>query len=97
MKPSLFVVGILVLFASGFSVVDFVRERSALTAVQFLGAAFLIIVVFAHVAETFALLPSMEWGLPHSVGHYVDLVSAICGLLFLSTGYLFRRLRKRTA
>jgi hypothetical protein len=96
-KPSLFVIGILVLLVSGMPVVDFVRERSVLTAVQLLGAAFLIIVAFAHVAETFALLPSMGWGLPHSVGHYIDLTGAICGLLFLSAGYLLRRLSKGTA
>jgi NTE family protein len=78
------------------TVADFVKERSVLTAVQLIGAAFLIIVVFAHLAETYALLPSMGWGLPHSVGHYIDLASAFCGLLFLSGGYLMRRLRKRT-
>ena len=96
MKPSLVVVGILIFLASSMSVVDFVRERSVPASVQLLGAAFLITVVFAHVAEAFNLMPSMEWGLPHSLGHYIDLASAICGLLLLSTGCLLRRIRKRT-
>ena len=96
-KSSLFVVGIFVFLAFGMSVVDFVRERSVLAAVQLQGAVFLIIVVFAHIAETFDLLPSMGWGLPRSVGHYIDLGSAICGLLLLPTGYILRRILKRSA
>jgi hypothetical protein len=95
-KPSLVVVGIFILLASGMSVVDFVRERSVPASVQLLGATFLIMVVFAHVAEAFDLFPSMGWGLPHSAGHYIDTANAICGLLLLSTGGLWRRIRKRT-
>ena len=91
MKPTLVVAGAFVLLILGVSVLDFVRKRSIAASVQCLGAAFLIVVVFAHIAEALSLFPSMGWGLPHSMGHYIDLTSAICGLLFLSAGYLLRR------
>ena len=48
------------------------------------GCACLNVVVLAHVAERFQILPGMGWGLPNSSGHYLDLVSAISGgVLFL--------------
>jgi hypothetical protein len=80
MKPTLVIAGAFLLIL-GVSVLDFVRKRSIAASVQCLGAAFLIVVVFAHIAEALSLFPSMGWGLPHSMGHYIDLTSAICGLL----------------
>jgi hypothetical protein len=44
---------------------------------QIFGAACLVMVILTHVAERFDLFPDMEWGLPHSPGHYLDLVSAV--------------------
>jgi hypothetical protein len=52
------------------------------------GTGCLIIVVLAHVAEGFHILPAMGWGLPNSAGHYLDLVSAILGCTLLSLGFL---------
>jgi hypothetical protein len=51
-----------------------------------LGLAFLFIVALTHIAEDFHIFPAMGWGLPDSVGHYLDLVSAIlgCALLLIS-------------
>jgi hypothetical protein len=46
-------------------------------------------------SETFNLLPRMGWGLPNSAGHYVDLVSAIAGLILLPTGFVARWLARR--
>jgi hypothetical protein len=53
-----------------------------------LGAAFLILVVLTHIAESFHIFPAMEWGLPNSAGHYLDLVSTILGCAFLTLGLL---------
>ena len=36
-------------------------------------------------------ISSMRWGLPESTGHYVDLVSAVAGLILLPAGYLWRK------
>ncbi len=51
-------------------------------------------VVLAHVAERFDFFPSMGWGLPDGTGHYVDLVSAVAGLILSSVGYLLRKLAR---
>ena len=48
-----------------------------------IGAASLLVVVLAHVAERFDILPAIGWGLPHSPGHYLDLLSAIVGCISL--------------
>ena len=57
---------------------------------QMVGAVCLIIVVLTHVCEAFNFLPSMYWGEPRSWGHYLDLASAVMGIVLLSLGYLLR-------
>jgi hypothetical protein len=46
------------------------------------------VVAFAHVAEALRWFPSMGWGAPDSVGHYLDLVSAFLGLTLAITALL---------
>ena len=94
MKPALMVIGVPVCVAFMASAILFAREKTARSFVQLLGAAFLIVVVFAHAAEALRLFPWMGWGLPNSVGHYLDLISAAAGLILLPAGYLARRLDK---
>ena len=53
------------------------------------------LVVLAHVAETFGLFPSMGWGRRDTMGHYIDLVSALGGSILLPTGYIGRRVRAK--
>jgi hypothetical protein len=68
--------------------------------VQFLGTAggvCLVVVVFTHVAEQWGILPSMGWGLPNSPGHYLDLFSAVAGIVLLLASYLIYRRRTRIA
>jgi hypothetical protein len=50
---------------------------------------------WTHVAETFHLFPQMGWGLPHSAGHYVDLLSAWGGVALFAFGYFLRKLARR--
>ena len=95
MKPALIAIGMLIYLAFVASVFVFGRKRSAPSFVQVLGAGCLLVAVLTHVFEALQLFPWMGWGLPHSVGHYVDLVSATSGLIFIAAGYLFRRLAKR--
>jgi hypothetical protein len=73
----------------------FVREKSLPSLLQFLGAGFLIVVVLAHLCETLQLLPWMHWGEEHSVGHYLDLTSAVLGLTLFPVGYLLHALTER--
>jgi hypothetical protein len=92
----LIAIGVPVCGAFVLSAVALFEERTAWSLVQLLGALWLMIVVFAHVAEAFSLFPWMGWGLPNSAGHYVDLVSAITGLILFPIGYLARSLARRT-
>jgi len=62
------------------SVVLFFRRKTVCSLLQVLGAGCLVVVVLTHVCEALDLIPWMHWGLGHSVGHYLDLVSAILGL-----------------
>ena len=71
------------------------RERTAGSFLQVLGAGCLVVVVLTHVSEALQLFPWMHWGLKHSAGHYLDLVSAVLGLALFPLGYLLNNLRKR--
>jgi hypothetical protein len=55
----------------------------------------LIVVVLTHIAEMFDLFPSMGWGLPNSVGHYLDFVSAVLALTLLPLGILADAITRR--
>jgi hypothetical protein len=59
------------------------------------GLACLLVVALTHVAEAFHIFPAMGWGLPSSVGHYLDLVSAILGAALLPLGFLLDALTRR--
>jgi hypothetical protein len=52
-----------------------------------LGAACLLAVILTHVAERFHIFPAMGWGRPDSVGHYLDLVSAVFGSILIPLGF----------
>ena|SRR5579863_1822598 len=79
------------------SAVLFVRERSAYSFLQLLGAGSAIMVVLTHLFEALHLFPWMGWGLENSPGHYLDLCSAVLGLTLFPVGYLLHALGKRPA
>src|SRR5258708_6198858 len=85
-----------VMLLSG-SVVLFLREKTVSSLLQLLGAGCLVVVVLTHVSEALHLFPWMHWGIEDSVGHYLDLWSAIFGLTLFPVGYLFHALAKRAA
>jgi|SRR6516162_5434362 hypothetical protein len=78
-------------------VIAFFRRKSVPLLLQLLGAACLGVVVLTHVCEALHLLPWMHWGEEHSIGHYLDLGSAILGLTLLPVGYLIQMLAKLRA
>src|SRR5262249_48884701 len=53
-----------------------------------LGAGCLVAIVLTHLCEAFDLFPWMGRGLPDSVGHYLDLGSAVLGFTLFPIGYL---------
>ena len=79
------------------AVVLFLREKSGSSLIQLVGAGGLLVVVAAHLSEALQLFPWMQWGLPHSLGHYVDLWSAVVGLTLFPVGYLSHALTLRRA
>ncbi len=81
----------------GGSLVLFLKAKTAWTSLQLLGATCLVVVVLAHVSEALRLLPWMHWGFENSVGHYVDLGSAVLGLTLFPLGYLGHALKRRLA
>jgi hypothetical protein len=72
------------------------RARTAPSVLQLLGAGGLAIVVLTHIAEALEMFPSMHWGEDHSVGHYLDLGSAIVALTLFPLGFLLHALTKRS-
>ena len=76
------------------ALLTFLRARTVASILQLLGAAFLGLVVLAHVAEALNLAAPMGWGLPDSAGHYLDLASAVAGLTLFPLGYLWQSLMK---
>ena len=79
------------------AVLLFLREKILGSFLQLLGVGCLVVVVLAHIAEALHLLPWMHWGEEHSVGHYLDLRSAVLGLTLFPMGYLLHALTKRHA
>jgi len=68
-----------------YSVAVLVTRKTMSAVLQLLGATCLVVVVLSHFAEALHLLPAMRWGEPDSVGHYVDLSSAVLGVMLDDT------------
>jgi hypothetical protein len=77
------------------SMVLFLRGKTVGSFLALLGAGCLVLVALTHVSEALHLLPWMHWGREHSVGHYLDLWSAVLGLTLFPIGYLLHALTKR--
>jgi hypothetical protein len=71
------------------SVILFFRRRNASSFLQLVGAGCFVVVVLAHIFEALQLFPSMQWGLEDSVGHYLDLWSAVLGITLFPVGICF--------
>jgi len=93
LKALLGLVPACVLFAG--SAVLFLRAKNVSSCLQLLGAGCLVVVVLAHISEALHFFPWMQWGLEDSIGHYIDLWSAVLGLTLFPVGYLLHTFRKR--
>jgi hypothetical protein len=91
-KALLLSIPIFVLFA--FFLLSFLRNRTIAQCLQVIGSGCLVLVLLAHLCEALNLFPAMRWGSPDSVGHYIDLWSAIAGLSLLVLGYLVQTFGK---
>ena len=61
---------------------------------QLVGAGCLVLVVLTHICEALNLLPFMRWGAEGSLGHYIDLSSAVLGITLFPVGYFLYALAK---
>src|SRR5437868_4984202 len=73
----------------------FIRSRSMSSFLQLVGTAGLVAVILTHVFEGLRVFPRMGWGSQHSVGHYLDLLSAILAVTLFSLGYLIHAVNER--
>ena len=89
LKPLIALVPASVLLSG--SAVLFHKGKTVTSLLQLVGAGCLVVVVLAHVSEALHLFPWMDWGQEHSIGHYLDLCSAILGLTLFPLGYLGTR------
>lgn len=80
------------LFSGSF--ILFSTRKDGRSLLQLLGAVCFMVVILTHICEALNLLPSMQWGMEHSVGHYIDVSSAILGLALFPLGYLLHTLAK---
>lgn len=80
-----------------YSVAVLVTRKTMSAVLQLVGATCLVVVVLSHFAEALHLLPAMRWGEPDSVGHYVDLSSAVLGVMLTAIAYILRRREWRSA
>lgn len=87
---SLAIVGAIVLLICFASVLGFLKGRSRAATVQLVGSGLLVVMVLTHIAEHFHLVMAMRWGSPDSIGHYLDLVSAVGGVCLLGGGYVMK-------
>jgi succinate dehydrogenase/fumarate reductase cytochrome b subunit len=76
------------------SIIMFSKAKTDASLLQVLGAAGLVLVVLTHVFEALELFPWMRWGDKHSIGHYLDLGSAVVALTLFPLGYLLHVLTK---
>ncbi len=94
LKASIALIPVSLLFVG--STIIWLKRKSASSFFWVLGAACLVVVVLTHVFEALRLFPRMHWGSEDSVGHYLDLLSAILGVTLLSIGYLIHLVRTQT-
>jgi hypothetical protein len=79
------------------SVVLYRTTQSIWVSSQLIRSEFLTIIVLIHISEALNIFHWMGRGLEDSIGHYVDLGSAVLDLTLFPTGYCFYALTTRIA
>jgi hypothetical protein len=88
MKPALLIALVLVAALLAWSIFSFVREKTRWHGMRIAGAGLLLVTRLTHVCEELNLFPFMHLGFPRSIGHYLDLSSAILGVALFVIGFL---------
>ena len=77
------------------SAILFRKGRTSCSLLQLVGSGCLVIVALTHLCEALHLFAWMHWGEQHSVGHYLDLVSAVLGIALFAIGYFIHALSEQ--
>ena len=77
----------------GVSAALFLTRRHLASTLQALGLLCFGVMALTHAFEAFAIFPTLGWGQPRSVGHYIDLIAALSGIALLVAGVAFRQRR----
>jgi Ca2+/Na+ antiporter len=93
LKALIALIGVCLLFS--WSAISFSKEKTKWTFLQVLGTGFLVMVTLTHICEALNLFPFMRWGHPDSIGHYVDLSSAVLGVTLFPIGFFGNRFFNR--
>jgi hypothetical protein len=78
-----------------YSVALLMKHRTAIALLQSIGALCLMVVVLTHIAEALRLLSAMRFGEPDSIGHFIDLASAVSGVALLVAAVVLRLASRR--
>lgn len=83
--------GVLALVAAcvffGVCTVIVLTRRGLSSGLQALGLGCFGVMALTHFFEKFAILPELGWGQPRSVGHFIDLVAALLGVILVTTSF----------
>ena len=88
------IIGVVVGTLAAVFFVVWIKTRTLAALLWLAGTACLGIVVLTHIAEAEHWLPRMRWGQPDSAGHYIDLTSAILGVVLLISGTVSRMIHR---
>jgi hypothetical protein len=87
--------GLLALIAAcvffGVSLVLFLTRRNLASTLQAMGLSCFGVMALTHAFEAFGFFPTLGWGQPRSVGHYIDLIAALSGVALMVGGFAFRQ------
>jgi|SRR5580658_10493842 hypothetical protein len=61
---------------------------------QALGLACFAFMALTHVFEAFSIFPSLGWGQPRTLGHFIDLVAALLGITLVATSFVILYVRQ---
>ncbi len=86
--PKAFIALFFLLIIFVWSITVFQKQKSKFSLMQLSGSVLLLFVALFHSFEEFHLFTFMQWGQPHSIGHYLDFFSAILGVLFFLVGII---------
>ena len=75
----------------GVSLALFLTRRTLASTLQALGLSCFGVMALTHAFEAFALFPTLGWGQRRSVGHYIDLIAALSGVVLIAVGRAFRQ------